>query len=105
LRAQPSFYGYYGDFLILFCLFCLIYIALFAFFKKAMRAVWAWGERDIENERNRKELEYFKDNLEYVKQQFSFKKIIAFLNRDPKKYDPQNKAAKAKYGKPGIYLE
>jgi leucyl-tRNA synthetase len=31
--------------------------------------------------------------------------INIFANNDPKKYDPQNKAPKAKYGKPGIYLE
>jgi len=52
-----------------------------------------------------KELEYFKDNLEFTKQQFTFKEIKPFLTRDPKKYDPQNKSSKAKYGKPGIYLE
>jgi len=52
-----------------------------------------------------KELEYFKDNMEFTKQQFTFKKITPFLARDPKKYDPQNKSSKAKYGKPGIYLE
>jgi len=52
-----------------------------------------------------KELEYFKDNLDYVKQQFGFREVNPFLAKDPKKYDPQNKASKAKYGKPGIYLE
>jgi leucyl-tRNA synthetase len=52
-----------------------------------------------------KELEYFKDNLEYLKQQFKFKNTKLFLAKDQKKHDPQNKASKAKYGKPGIYLE
>lgn len=51
-----------------------------------------------------KELEYFKENLEYIKKQFGFKEIDLFLAKDPKRYDPQNKASKAKYGKPGIYL-
>jgi leucyl-tRNA synthetase len=52
-----------------------------------------------------KELEYFKENLEYMRQQFKFKEINLFLSRDPKKHDPENKSSKAKYSKPGIYLE
>ena len=52
-----------------------------------------------------KELEYFKDNLDFVKQQFDFKEIVPSLSRNPNKYDPQNKSTKAKFGKPGIYLE
>ena len=52
-----------------------------------------------------KELEYFKENLEFMKQQFKFSKIDLFLAKDQNKYDPENKASKAKYSKPGIYLE
>ncbi|MEM5878922.1 MAG: leucine--tRNA ligase [Candidatus Aenigmatarchaeota archaeon] len=52
-----------------------------------------------------KELEYFEENVKFLKKKFGFKKIFAFKASDEKKYDPQNKAAKAKYGKPGIYLE
>jgi hypothetical protein len=40
-----------------------------------------------------------------LKKKFKFKKVFVFKTSDEKKYDPQNKAAKAKYGKPGIYLE
>ncbi|MEM5836295.1 MAG: leucine--tRNA ligase [Candidatus Aenigmatarchaeota archaeon] len=52
-----------------------------------------------------KELEYFKENVKYLKEKFGFKKIFGFKVSDEKKYDPQNKSSKAKYGKPGIYLE
>lgn len=52
-----------------------------------------------------KELDYFRESLEFLKKQFRFKKVFVFKASDPKRYDPQNKASKAKYGKPGIYLE
>jgi leucyl-tRNA synthetase len=52
-----------------------------------------------------KELEYFKECVNYLKKKFGFKKIVAYKAFDEKRYDPQNKASKAKYGKPGIYLE
>jgi leucyl-tRNA synthetase len=51
------------------------------------------------------ELEYFKENLEFVRREFGFGKLEPFLASDEKRYDPQNKASKAKPGKPGIYLE
>jgi len=53
----------------------------------------------------KKELDYFNESLEFVKKQFGFEKLKAFLSSDPKRYDPQKKAEKSKYGKPGIYLE
>jgi len=52
-----------------------------------------------------KELEYFNQATNFIKKRFKFKKIWNFRNDDEKKYDPQNKATKAKFGKPGIYLE
>lgn len=52
-----------------------------------------------------KELDYFKESLEFIKKQFGFEKIQIFKSSDQKKYDPQNKSSKAKYGKLGIYLE
>lgn len=52
-----------------------------------------------------KEFDYFKESLEFIKRQFGFKEVHIFKTSDPKKYDPQNKSSKAKYGKPGIYLE
>ena len=52
-----------------------------------------------------KELEFFSELRKYVKKKFGFKKIFAYLSSDEKRYDPQDKASKAKFGKPGIYLE
>jgi len=52
-----------------------------------------------------KEFNYFKESLDFVKEKFNFETIDLFKASDPKKYDPQNKASKAKYEKPGIYLE
>jgi len=52
-----------------------------------------------------KEIEYFEECLKYLKKKFGFKKIFVYKASDEKRYDPQNKAEKAKYGKPGIYLE
>lgn len=52
-----------------------------------------------------KEYKYFEESLDHLSKQFKFKKIQIFKVSDKKKYDPQNKASKSKYGKPGIYLE
>jgi len=52
-----------------------------------------------------KEVASFKGSEQIVKKIFGFSKVEMFLVSDEKKYDPQNKSAKAKFGKPGIYLE
>jgi len=52
-----------------------------------------------------KELEHLEDGKDFIKKQLGFKKVSVFKVSNAKKYDPQNKAAKAKYGKPGIFLE
>jgi leucyl-tRNA synthetase len=52
-----------------------------------------------------KEFNQMKQGEEFIRKQFGFKKVLVFKASDPKKYDPQNKANKAKYGKVGIYLE
>ena len=52
-----------------------------------------------------KELEYFKDATNYLKGMFKFKKLDMHKASDKNKYDPGNKASRAKYGKPAIYLE
>ena len=52
-----------------------------------------------------KEINYFKESLDYLKNLFRFKKMEAYKVSDKKKYDPQQKAARAKYGKPAIFLE
>lgn len=52
-----------------------------------------------------KELDYFKESLEYLKSIFTFKKMELYKISDKKKYDPEGKASRAKYGKPAIYLE
>jgi leucyl-tRNA synthetase len=51
------------------------------------------------------ELKHLNQGKEFIKKQFGFKEVFIFKANDPKRYDPQNKANKAKYGKPGIYLE
>jgi leucyl-tRNA synthetase len=51
------------------------------------------------------ELSNFEDAEEIIKKNFGFSKVQMFLVSDEKRYDPQNKSAKAKFGKPGIYLE
>ena len=52
-----------------------------------------------------KELDYLKGASDFIKKQVGFKKVSISKVSDPKKYDPQNKASKAKYGKPGIFLD
>ncbi|MEM7826009.1 MAG: leucine--tRNA ligase [Candidatus Aenigmatarchaeota archaeon] len=52
-----------------------------------------------------KEIEYFNEFLSYLKKKYGFKKVVLYKASDEKRYDPENKAARAKYGKPGIYLE
>lgn len=52
-----------------------------------------------------KEFLNFKSVEHLIKKMFGFSKVLMFLVSDSKKYDPQNKSAKAKFGKPGIYLE
>ncbi|MDI6826536.1 MAG: leucine--tRNA ligase [Candidatus Aenigmarchaeota archaeon] len=52
-----------------------------------------------------KEMLYLQQASSFLKREFGFKEVKVFLVRDSKKYDPQNKSIRAKYGKPGIYLE
>lgn len=52
-----------------------------------------------------KEVKYFKESLEFLKKEFGFDRVELFKVGEKKIYDPQQKAQKAKYGKPGIYLE
>ena len=52
-----------------------------------------------------KEFVNFKNAEQFIGKIFSFSKVQMFLVSDKKKYDPQNKSTKAKFGKPGIYLE
>ena len=52
-----------------------------------------------------KELEYFKESMEFLKEEFGFGKLQLFQVSDKKIHDPQQKAQKVKYGKPGIYFE
>jgi len=51
-----------------------------------------------------KEFLYFNESVEYLKK-LGFEKISLFKAADKDIYDPQGKAARAKYGKPGIYVE
>ncbi len=51
------------------------------------------------------EFENLSKAKEFLNRKFGFKKLEIYRVADKNKYDPQNKAAKAKFGKPGIYLE
>jgi len=51
-----------------------------------------------------KELNYFQDSIKHLKK-LGFEKVSLFKADDKNAYDPQGKASRAKYGKPGIYLE
>jgi len=51
-----------------------------------------------------KELNYFNDSIEHLAK-IGFGKVTIFLANDPNKHDPQDRAKRTKYGKPGIYLE
>jgi leucyl-tRNA synthetase len=50
------------------------------------------------------ELAYFKDSTEHL-EKLGFKKISLFKSTDPKAHDPQDKGKRAKFGRPGIFLE
>ena len=52
-----------------------------------------------------KEFAHFKGTEEFIKQQVGFKRVKIYKAGDEGKYDPQDKAAKAKFGKPGIFVE
>lgn len=52
-----------------------------------------------------KEFSHLKGAEEFIRQQVGFNKVVVYRVADQDKYDPQNKAAKAKYGKPGIFVE
>jgi len=52
-----------------------------------------------------KEFNHFKNSEEFIKQQLGFKKVTIYRVADEDKYDPQSKSAKAKFGKPGIFVE
>ncbi len=51
-----------------------------------------------------KELDFFKENALLLEQEFGCDFAVYAVN-DSKKYDPENKAKKAKPGKPGIFVE
>ena len=52
-----------------------------------------------------KEFDYFKDAESYLKSIFSFDKVVIYKASDKNKHDPENRASRAKFGKPAIYLE
>jgi leucyl-tRNA synthetase len=51
------------------------------------------------------ELLYLQQSSGFLKKYLGFKEVKIFKLQDPKKYDPENKAKRAKFGKPGIYIE
>jgi len=52
-----------------------------------------------------KELLYLQQTTGFLKRELGFEDVKVFLTSNPKKYDPENKAKRAKFGKPGIYVE
>ena len=50
------------------------------------------------------EKKIYSENIDIIKKKINLE-INIFAVNDKSKYDPQNKASKAKPGKPGIYLE
>jgi leucyl-tRNA synthetase len=52
-----------------------------------------------------KELKYLEETKEFLKKEFGFEEVKLFKADDPSRYDPENKAKRAKFGKPGIYIE
>ncbi len=54
---------------------------------------------------NEKELLYYQGGISFLKREFGFKEVRIFQVSDPNKYDPENKSKRAKFGKPGIYIE
>jgi len=51
-----------------------------------------------------KELNEYSESTPFLAKEFNAE-VFVFANNDPKRYDPQSKASKAKPGKPGIYVE
>lgn len=51
------------------------------------------------------EAQYIKNASEFIKERFKFDHVMVYSVADKEKYDPMNKASKAKPGKPAIYLE
>lgn len=52
-----------------------------------------------------KELIRLQQTTSFLKDDFGFDNVKIFKFDDVKKYDPENKAKRAKFGKPGIYIE
>jgi leucyl-tRNA synthetase len=52
-----------------------------------------------------KELLSLQQSISFLKKELGFKNVKILLAKDAKKYDPENKAKRAKFGKPGIYVE
>ncbi len=52
-----------------------------------------------------KELKLYEENKDYIRQATNSKEVYVYANNDKNRYDPQNKAKKAKPEKPAIYLE
>jgi leucyl-tRNA synthetase len=52
-----------------------------------------------------KEFAHLKEAENFIAQQLGFKKVSVYRVADSDKYDPQNKSSKAKFGKPGIFVE
>jgi leucyl-tRNA synthetase len=54
---------------------------------------------------NEEEFRYLQQTTSFIKKELNFENIKIFKVSDQKKYDPENKSKRAKFGKPGIYIE
>jgi leucyl-tRNA synthetase len=52
-----------------------------------------------------KEMLYLQRTTGFLKRELGFEGVKVFKVDDPKKYDPDNKSKRAKFGKPGIFIE
>ncbi len=52
-----------------------------------------------------KELLLLQQCTGFLKKELGFENVKVFLAKDTKKHDPENKSKRAKFGKPGIYIE
>jgi leucyl-tRNA synthetase len=52
-----------------------------------------------------KELKHLEEGRKFLKQELGFKEVNVYLITNTERYDPEEKAKRAKFGKPGIYVE
>jgi leucyl-tRNA synthetase len=54
---------------------------------------------------SKEEFEHFTTAKEFLRKEFGFNEVNVFMAKDERRYDPQNKAERARSKRPGIYVE